>query len=185
MNLFEFNDKSILNTDVARFVNRIVLGIIGLGGIANEAEFEFKLRSMILLILAGSILSVYATYRVVQKIDFFEWDYTERKKKSRFITKYLLICCVLSSLFMLSVYILYLIMSNDDMSTTGILLFSLPSIILGFNILNIVSLFYPFFKEELTLAYKMQKKPENWQNEGKEIKNEDEIREIMYRDFGI
>ncbi len=38
---------------------------------------------------------------------------------------------------------------------------------------------------DLTLGYKIQKKPDNWQDGGQEIKNEDEIKEIMHRDFGI
>lgn len=182
--LFSFNEKSILNNGIARNINGISLGVIGFLGIANEAEFEFKLRSIIFLILASSILSIYAANRMIKGIDFFEWDYTERKKKSRFVAKYLLICSIFSSLFMLSGYILYLFMF-DDMPVVSKILGILPTIIFGFNILNIVSLFHPFFAQELTLGYKIQKKPENWQDNGREIKNEDEIEEIMHRDFGI
>lgn len=185
MKLFGFNDKSILNNGIARIINGIALGVVGVVGIANEAEFEFKLRSMIFLILVGSILPVYATNRVVKGICFFEWDYTERKKKASFIVKYLLVCSIFSSLFMLSGYMLYLFMLYDDMPIASKMLSILPTIIFGFNILNIVSLFYPFFAQELTLGYKMQKKPANWQDKGREIRNEDEMEEIMHRDFGI
>lgn len=184
MKLFGFNKDSILNNSTARIINNVVIGIVVLVGISNESEIKFNLLSLFLLILISSIISVYSTYKVVESIDFYEWDYTERRKKYRFCFTYLFICIILSSLFTLSCYIWYLFVSYD-ISFVGKVLGVLPSIIFGFNILNIVSLFYPLFEDDLTLAYKIQKKPDNWQDKGKDIKNECEIEEIVCRDFRI
>ena len=54
-----------------------------------------------------------------------------------------------------------------------------------FNVLNIVSLFYPLFENDIKPAYKIQKKPENWKDDGPEINDDDEIMDIMRRDFGV
>lgn len=45
-------------------------------------------------------------------------------------------------------------------------------------------LFLPFLRKNLTVAYKNQKKPDNWQSDKRAIKNEDKIEEIMERNFG-
>jgi hypothetical protein len=50
---------------------------------------------------------------------------------------------------------------------------------------NIPVLFHSTFQDVLKQSYKIQKKPENWQDDGKEIRPEDEIEEIMKRDWGI
>ena len=184
MKLFVYNEKSILNSGIVRVSNGISLGIVGILGVANETEFEFKPRSLLILFSVSTILTIYAINKVIQNIDFFEWDYTERKKKWSFVTKYILVCSILSSLFVLSVYILHFFIL-DDIPIIGKLLGLLPPLLFGFDILNIVSLFHPFFEQELTLGYKIQKKPENWKDDGKEINKTDEVEEIMHRDFGI
>lgn len=184
MKLFVFNDKSILNNGVARTFNSVSLGIVIFIGITDNVEYDIKMRSLIILIIISSVLTAYASWKVIKNTDFFEWDYTERKKKSRFATTYLLVCSILCSLFVLSGYMAYLFMLHD-MPIAGKMLGIIPTLILGFNVLNIVSLFYPLFEEDLTLGYKVQKKPDNWIDEGMEIKNEDEAKEIMHRDFGI
>ena len=43
----------------------------------------------------------------------------------------------------------------------------------------------PIFEGDLTLGHKIQKKPDNWQDSGREIRNEDRIEDIWHRDFGI
>ena len=71
------------------------------------------------------------------------------------------------------------------MSLLGDAIVLFPIVFFAFNLCNIISLYYPVFKSDLTLGYKIQKKPDNWQDRGREIKNEDEIKEIMHRDFEI
>ena len=55
-----------------------------------------------------------------------------------------------------------------------------------FNLLNICSLFYPIFEYSLKPAYKFQKKPKNWKEDGPEINDDEEIfDDILRRDFRV
>ena len=103
----------------------------------------------------------------------------------RFTIKCSFLCGLLSSLFVFSITMAYIAISSFDLRLIGQALFIVPILYLAFNLMNIVSLYYPLFEEDLTMGYKLQKKPKNWQDNGEEIKNEDEIREIMNRDFGV
>ena len=88
-------------------------------------------------------------------------------------------------MFIFSIINAYYAIISVKVLIGGIILFTFPVLLLSFNLCNIVSLFYPLFENDLKIAYKIQKKPQNWQEKGKEIKDEDEVKEIMRRDFGI
>ena len=122
---------------------------------------------------------------IVRKTTFYEWDYTERKKKHRFTMSYALICMFISSLMMIGIMIcVYYLPHVLYESKLLAAMFVFIPLFLLFNILNIPSLYYSIFEDDLKLAYKIQKKPEHWKEDGKEIQPEDEINEIMNRDWG-
>lgn len=185
MKLFLYNKKSFLNNSIVRIFNYIILGIVLVGGISNATSFSLSFGMAVLISFSVSILSSLITYKVVSDTEFYEWDYTERKKKIRFAFTYMLICVFICSLFAFSIVVAYWAISENNMSLLGEAIFIFPIVFFAFNLCNIISLYYPLFENDLTLGYKIQKKPDNWQDRGREIKNEDEIKEIMHRDFGI
>ena len=185
MKLFIFNENSKLNSGIARIINAICLVALVFLGLASDGLFEFNFWWCILIPLISSSICAYITSRVYLNTEFFEWDYTERQKKRRFIITYVFICNILSNMFIFSIIIAYYAIISLEVSIAGIILFTFPVLLLAFNLCNVISLFYPLFENDLKIAYKIQKKPQNWQEKGKEIKDEDEVKEIMRRDFGI
>jgi hypothetical protein len=185
MKFFSYNEKSFLQNGFIRKFNYIILGIILLLGIDNSTSFPLSCGMAILMAFSVSILSSIITYKVISDIEFYEWDYTERKKKFRFTLTFIPICVFMCSLFTSSIIIAYSAISSNYMPLIGNIIFILPILFFLFNLCNIISLYYPVFESDLTLGYKIQKKPNNWQDDGREIKNEDEIKEILHRDFGI
>lgn len=185
MKLFSYNEKSFLNNSGVRILNYIILGIVLIGGISNASSYSLSLGMVILISFSISILSSVITYKVILDTEFYEWDYTERKKKFRFTITYMLICVFICSLFAFSFVVAYLSIFENNMSLLGDAIVLFPIVFFAFNLCNIISLYYPVFKSDLTLGYKIQKKPDNWQDRGREIKNEDKIKEIMHRDFEI
>lgn len=186
MKFFIFNEKSFLNNGMVRAVNTIILTII-VFAISNATILPIPHWVCLFIPAVSSLICSYAVFRVLSETDFFEWDYTERQKKRRFTVAYTLICGFLSSMFVFSIVIAYsyLILSPVNISIIGALFFVIPIIFFGFNICNIISLYYPLFDDYLTISYKIQKKPKNWQDKGREINNDDEIEEIIHRDFGV
>lgn len=185
MKLFVYREHSILNNGVIIIINIICLFGLVVLAFCNGSTLELPWVIPIIVPMTSSTLCAYATYKVLSFTDFFEWDYTERQKKKRFTIKYIVICETLSSMLVFSAFIAYYTISSTEMSMLGNIIFIVPILLLVFNLCNIISLFYPIFEDDLTLGYKIQKKPDNWQDEGKEIENEDKIEEIMHRDFGI
>lgn len=185
MKLFVYNEKSILNSGTVKTINAICLGALVAIGLSTGGLFEFNFWWCILIPIISSAICAFATYKVYIGTDFFEWDYTERQKKRRFIVTYIFICNILSNMFVFSIIIAYYTIMTVKMPIGGILLSIFPILLIAFNLCNIVSLFYPLFEDNLKIAYKIQKKPQNWQEKGEEIKDEDEVKEIMHRDFGI
>lgn len=185
MKLIVFNEKSILNNAIVRGINYFVLFILLLCGIGNASRFKTGWWICVIVPIISSIISSCILNAILKSTEFFEWDYTERKKKMRFTIKCSFLCGLLSSLFVFSITMAYIVISSSDLMLIGQVLFIVPILYFAFNLMNIVSLYYPLFEEDLTMGYKLQKKPKNWQDNGEEIKNEDEIREIMHRDFGI
>ena len=81
MKFFSYNEKSFLQNGFIRKSNYIILGIILLLGIDNSTSFPLSCGMAILMAFSVSILSSIITYKVISDIEFYEWDYTERKKK--------------------------------------------------------------------------------------------------------
>lgn len=184
MKLFSYNEDSILNNIFVRGVNYTILGLIIICGL-DGCEILISLRMLITIAAVSAITTSLILHRVLKTTEFYEWDYTERQKKFRFTITYTLVCVFISMLLSTSIAMAYTAIKEIDLSIGGIIIFLIPVVFLGFNLCNIISLYYPLFKDDLTLGYKIQKRPENWQDKGREIKNEDEINEITHRDFGI
>lgn len=185
MKLFIFNEDSKLNSSTARTINAICLGAFIILSLSNNGILEFNSWLLIFISLIASAICAYITSKVYLNTEFFEWDYTERQKKRRFIIEYIFICNILSTMFVFSIIIAYYGIISEKVPIGGIILLTLPILLLAFNLCNIISLFYPLFEKDLKIAYKIQKKPQNWQEKGREIKDEDEVKEIMRRDFDI
>ena len=152
--------------------------------IANFTVLNFPFWVVSAIPFLSSLISYVAISTAIEKTTFCEWDYTERKKRNRFILGYAFIANALSVMLLFSVAVVYICI-KDGCGISSAVLLSFPVVFFAFNLLNIVSLFYPLFEKDLTIGYKMQKRPENWQESGREINNDDEINEIMRRDFGI
>lgn len=186
MKFFVYRENSILNNGFVRTINALCLFcLVVLAPFSGVTQLEFSLAVLVIVLIVSSLLCAYATDRVLSNTEFFEWDYTERQKKKRFTLTYIAICEIISSMFVFSIIIAYHAISDLGMSMFSITFFITPILVFAFNLCNIVSLFYPAFKDDLMMAYKIQKKPKNWQDNGREIHNEDEIEEILHRDFNI
>lgn len=184
MQPFIFNEKSSLNSGAVRIINGLVLVFLLFFGIANSTELRLPFWMVVAIPILSSFVSYFAVSTVVNKTTFCEWDYTERKKRNRFILGYAFMANIFCSMLIFSIAVAYVAI-KEDCSIPCVVVYSFPVLFFVFNFLNIVSLYYPFFEKELTIGYKMQKKPENWVEAGKEINNEDEVEEIMRRDFGL
>ncbi|MBR4783315.1 MAG: hypothetical protein IK023_05440, partial [Bacteroidaceae bacterium] len=63
--------------------------------------------------------------------------------------------------------------------------FCFPPVLFIFNICNIVSLFYPLFANDISMPYKIQKKPDNWQDAGQEMYQTSSFEQQLHDDFLI
>lgn len=177
-------ENSILNNALARVVNAAVLIFCIMMTISVENS-PSAVGLKIALILSGTILYLICFKITFRKTKFLEWDYTERQKKKRFTYTYSFICIILTVMLCLSVKNICDFHPWTEWKTEGIVIVCIIPFVILFNILNIKSLFFPVFEDELEIPYKIQKKPDNWRDDGKETNNDDEIREIIWRDFGI
>lgn len=184
MKLFSFNEKSVLNSSLLRRLNELLFVCIILLGLSNKTCFEISFWCVVVMPIAVSILSTYGFNVIIKNTHFYEWDYSERCKKKRFLVKYVTMLSFISAMFSASVLIAYLSLSFE-MKFAGHIMFILPVLFFGFNLPNIPSLYFPVFENELTLGYEIQHKPNNWKEDGEEIKNSDEVKEIMRRDWGV
>lgn len=176
--------ESFFNNSFVRFT----IGLFIVMFILFVLSSNYYLLSWFILpaILGGIIIFSISFNKVMQHVEFFEWDYTERKKKARFIQKYILLNSFFSIMFSFALaFLATSIFFMKNVKPIEYFLFSVPCVVFLLNIIKTVSLWYPLFEDDLTLEYKMQKKPQNWIDSGKEIKPEDEVREILERDFGI
>ena len=185
MTFLSFKEDSILNNGFARGVNLVVWVLILIACIAGENVIRFPAwRFLVVAVIAG-IATAICLEKVMEKTTFYEWDYTERKKKSRFSTCYVMICSSLWVCIWVTAFLIYDTLAIGDLHWV-IRLFPIAAILFFvFNVLNLISLFQPVFEHDLKTAYKIQKKPENWIEDGSEINDDDEIRDIMRRDFGV
>lgn len=184
--LFSHREESALKNKAIRVTNYLSVFFVIAGGISNASLTSHSLLEFIILSIFVSIASERIISKVISETTFFEWDYTERRKKTRFSQEYSLLCVFFCSLFAISIIVAYRIISHaDEITIPLVLIVSIPTILFAFNLCNIVSLYFPLFEDDLTVEYKIQKKPENWQEQGKEITEEDMLNEIIERDFGI
>ena len=192
-----YNEDSFINSSFVRVVNYFLLAITVLLLIKNidtvfdtdnKSVYEnYNITKFFIEIIVTSFISTSMAKRAIKDTEFFEWDYTERKKKLYFCTTYSNINIIFTGLFVHTIaYIIYnyKLWSISPIFLLLVIFFALYFL---FNMFNIVSLYFFIFKDCLTQAYKIQKKPENWQNDenGVLIPNEEPFEERIHREFGL
>jgi len=191
-NLFTYNEFSILNKRFIRTLNYILLCICILFMyplIDNPDLIVSSLPGFIFIgIFALSIINSIIVYLKLNSIEFFEWDYTERKKKGRVSGALILITTIFSSFLILSSILLinktYIYIYGKFNLLCTVVNFITPLLMLV-NLIKSFELHYFLFEDNLKTAYKIQKKPEGWISDGVEVNPNNEIKEIMFRDFGV
>ena len=173
--IFEYVDMNLQDTKLINPANFFFIILIGIGVGMGVAHWIISNR--------------------VKNTDFFLWDYTERKKRDRYLFYSFFVCGFLSliSVFIISANLMmgwYSIKYYADYFINWnpvfvIVVNSVTSILFIINPIKYVELYYPIFENEIEKAYKIQKKPDRWIDSGKEISSQDEIDEMFYRDFGI
>ena len=108
MQPFIFNEKSSLNSGAVRIINGLVLVFLLFFGIANSTELRLPFWMVVAIPILSSFVSYFAVSTVVNKTTFCEWDYTERKKRNRFILGYAFIANALSVMLLFSVAVVYI-----------------------------------------------------------------------------
>jgi len=194
--IFTFNEDSFLNNHTVKVVNYIllILCVLVLYSLIDKVKNDVWILdpSMVLnfIVIAVPIVSVIipiVVYLKFNSVEFYEWDFTERKKKGRvnvcliFITT-LFSLILAGSLFLIINFPLIYVYGHFNLFST-ILNWIIP-IHLLFNLIKSYELHYFLFGNDLKQSYKIQKKPGGWMEDGKEVNPEDEIKEIMRRDFG-
>jgi len=191
-NLFTYNEFSILNKRFIRTLNYILLCICILFMyplIDNPDLIVSSLPGFIFIgIFALSIINSIIVYLKLNSIEFFEWDYTERKKKGRVSGALILITTIFSSFLILSSILFinktYIYIYGKFNLLCTVVNFITPLLMLV-NLIKSFELHYFLFEDNLKTAYKIQKKPEGWISDGVEVNPNNEIKEIMFRDFGV
>ncbi len=195
--IWGYHENSFLTRGWIRTTNYILVIILTISTPSIE-PFLFKtniiefLWWILISVIIGSLLAIYLTEKNLKHTEFFEWDYTERKKKVRFILTVMFFATFFSVLSIISFAILKIEASINGiegyLDTTPVIIILIriaTPIIFMFNSVKCVDLFYYFFESDLNPAYKIQVKPKNWITDGEEIKDENEIKEIIKRDWGI
>ena len=197
------NSKSILCNPFVRWSNYILLILVGFVNfvfILSFIEINFQdihsyALSIPIIIGVGMGVSSWILSKRIKNTEFFLWDYTERKKRDRYLFDSFFICGFLSLISVLIVItnlimVWYSIKYQADYFINSnhvlvIVVNSVSFILFIINPIKYVELYYPIFEDNLAKAYKIQKKPDHWIDSGKEITRQDEIDEMFYRDFGI
>ena len=197
------NSKSILCNPFVRWSNYILLILVGFVNfvfILSFIEINFQdihsyALSIPIIIGVGMGVSSWILSKRIKNTEFFLWDYTERKKRDRYLFDSFFVCGFLSliSVFIISANLMmgwYSIKYYADYFINWnpvfvIVVNSVTSILFIINPIKYVELYYPIFENEIEKAYKIQKRPDHWIDSGKEITRQDEIDEMFYRDFGI
>jgi hypothetical protein len=178
----------VLNNSFVRglgYVGYVIFSFWTFGMMLEVKGRDETLPLLCLSLFVVMFLMSFAISRILDKTEFFEWDYTERKKKNRFIGTYASLCGITCMLLSFDVVATALATVYYFESWIMFLISCLSVVFFVFAYLNIPSLFYPLLEKDLALSYKIQKKPEGWIDDGKEIPNEEPIEEIMRRDFGV
>lgn len=173
MTLLSFKEKSILNNGFARSLNIVVWAIVFIISLAS-GDLKIPVWWFLVVSSVTGIATPICLEKTIEKTTFFEWDYTERRKKFRFIAMYVMICSALWVFISSDAFLIYKVFISDHDWFFKLI----PIIMLVFflfNLMNICSLFYPIFEYSLKPAHKFQKKPKNWQEDGPEIHDNAEI----------
>ena len=145
-----YNDKSILDCAVARYVNYILLVVL-LGssfGINADLPFIWCFISLPVCISLSALL----THIAVKNTVFYVWDKNEANKRIFFKDAYWIVSLFFSGCVALSL-IVGIKMFNTVQSGFRALLF-LPTILFIINLLNIPTLHYWLFEDSLTRKVK-------------------------------
>jgi len=197
------NSKSILCNSIVRWINYILLFIVGFFNLAFIIAFieinfqDIHSYALVIPIIMGVGMGVscWILSKRIKNTEFFLWDYTERKKRDRFLFDSFFVCGFLSLISVLIIsanlmMVWYTIKYQADYFINSNHVFvlvvnSVSFILFIINPIKYVELYYPIFEDNIAKAYKIQKKPDHWTDSGKEITYQDEIDEMFYRDFGI
>ena len=189
IHLISYNEESILNNGFVRFVNAFILCSTFALQIINERReedvFKLSIAAYIAVLVGTVIVTAICRDIIIKHTTFYEWDYTERKKKTRFLSNYNAICIFLSGALCLSIGVAIKWLTCEEFQNIPFLKYGslFPPLLFIFNLLNIPSLYN--LSNDLRIEYKIQNKPDNWQEEGEETSDKDMIREIYKQDFGI
>lgn len=150
MKLFIYNEKSILNNAVSRWINFIIMTIITLLFICNEAMPPTITYWGLTFIIIFSSLCVSFCYDItMSKTQFYEDDIRERKKKYEFSIRYIMASSILSCTLAVAFAICYQAYFQIEFNQFYLIMSFIPIPVLIFNLLNIPSLYYPLFKDVL------------------------------------
>ena len=109
-NIFTYNENSILNNEVVRVLNYIILllSILMLYVFLTNSSIGSKDISLNILIGIISITIIIPTITNLKlnSVDFFEWDYTERKKRNRVSSGLIVVSTVFSSTLVISIILI-------------------------------------------------------------------------------
>ena len=189
---FGYDEDALSSSSFVIGANRVLLFIILIGVVSGSNSTYTSVACFGSSIVAGLLFGSWVAKKVLRNTEFFEWDYTERKKKIRFTSTLFIVSAFFSILFFSFIFSSIGSVYKSGFSyfsENGVVLYEIikltSSALFLYNSLQVVNLHRALFGEDLEPGYKIQKKPDNWISEGDEIKNEDEIKDIIRRDFGI
>lgn len=153
--MFIYDRDSFFANDIVRWIDyALLLVILVLPIAASVHEHPFNLHFV--CIIAGALIGIAITGHAVKNTTFFIGEFGEREaeKKVRFAMSYATVAFILCTALLFYLSYLYFVIragSDNNMSIWGYVLFIIPPIILIINILNIGSLFYPVFEDDIVM----------------------------------
>lgn len=152
MKLFIYNEVSILNNPVSRGINFIIMLILTLLFICNEATPPtITYWGLVFIILFSSICMSFCYDITMQNTKFYDDNTRERNKKNDFSIRYIMVSSILSCTLAIACAICYQAYFQIGFNQFYWIMSFIPIPILIFNLLNIPSLYYPIFKDALRI----------------------------------
>ena len=190
----DFNPSaSFLNHSIfSNFSFWTVLASIIIPFITDSVQIDLKF--ILPCIILGTIITNLNFRSAIKKIQFLEWDFTERKKKERFIKNYIILNIFFSILTSFSVFFLFIYTWNEsnsfssftDFDWLSFVMYLIPILVFSINCAFTIKIHYEdTFKDDLTMSYKIQKKPTDWIEDGTEAENEPDVLERIKKDYEI
>lgn len=171
MKFFEYDENSLLDIDFVRYLNYLVLILLVVISFSADIKSEVPLYFSSIRPFIVLILSVYSIKKTLNKIEFFEWDYTERQKRNRYIYHYAILCIFFSGLMVENLSFVLASVKEEWFKIEGLLVYLLPFWVFLINWLNIPTLHYWIFEKDIHQNTILQKKPK-WWDSGYEITEE-------------